>query len=209
MDIAETLADLYLRLSDARLEEALDGREAKLRAQAADLGWTVYRVIVENDMVPGNGNGVLRPASAFKRRKIRTPSGRTELRTVRPGFRDQLLADLEHGRVQAVLVEDLDRLLRQPRDGEDLLDAVELSGATCRSLSGSLTLTDGGTDAERFTARIMAAVANKSSADTARRVRDKKEILCGQSWQGGRRPFGYRHDSDAPKYHKALILDDA
>ena len=36
-------------------------------------------------------NGVLRPASAFKRRKIRTPSGRTELRTVRPGFRDQLL----------------------------------------------------------------------------------------------------------------------
>jgi site-specific DNA recombinase len=204
MDTAETLADLYLRLSDARLEEALDGREAKLRAKAANLGWTVYRVIVENDTV----NGVLRPASAFKRRKIRTPSGRLELRTVRPGFRS-LLDDLTAGPVRAVLAEDLDRLLRQPRDGEDLLDAVELSGATCRSLSGSLTLTDGGTDAERFTARIMAATANKASADTARRVRDRKEQLCGQSWQGGRRPFGYRHDPDAPKYHKRLVLDEA
>lgn len=204
----ETLADLYLRLSDARLEEALDGREAKLRAKAADLGWTVYRVVIENDLVPGNGNGVLRPASAFKRRKIRLPNGRTELRTVRPGFRS-LLDDLTAGPVRAVLAEDLDRLLRQPRDGEDLLDAVELSGATCRSLSGSLTLTDGGTDTERFTARIMAATANKASADTARRVRDKKEVLCGQSWQGGRRPFGYRHDPGAPKYHKRLIVDEA
>jgi len=208
VDTTETLADLYLRLSDARLEEALDGREAKLRAKAADFGWTVYRVIIENDMMPGNGNGLLRPASAFKRQKIRTPSGRIELRTVRPGFRS-LLEDLTGGPVRAVLAEDLDRLLRQPRDGEDLLDAVELSGATCRSLSGSLTLTDGGTDAERFTARIMAATANKASADTARRVRDKKEQLCGQSWQGGRRPFGYRHDPDAAKYHKRLILDDA
>jgi hypothetical protein len=39
-------ADLYLRLSDARLEEALDGREAKLRAKAAELGWEVNRVVV-------------------------------------------------------------------------------------------------------------------------------------------------------------------
>jgi hypothetical protein len=97
--------------------------------------------------------------------------------------------------------------MRQPRDGEDLLDAVELSGATCRSLSGSLTLTGGGTDAERFTARILAATANKSSADTARRVADARERLAGQSWHGGQRPFGYRHDPDAPKYHKTLITD--
>ena len=55
MTAATHTADLYLRLSDARLEEALDGREAKLRARAAGLGWAVHRVIVENDMVPGNG----------------------------------------------------------------------------------------------------------------------------------------------------------
>ena len=136
MTAATHTADLYLRLSDARLEEALDGREAKLRARAAGLGWAVHRVIVENDMVPGNGNGSLRPASAWKRRKITTPSGRVELRTVRPGFRS-MLDDLMTGRASAVLAEDLDRLLRQPRDGEDLLDAVEQAGATCESLSGT------------------------------------------------------------------------
>ena len=33
--------DLYLRLSDSRTEEALDGREDKLRAEADRLGWIV------------------------------------------------------------------------------------------------------------------------------------------------------------------------
>ena len=205
MTAATHTADLYLRLSDARLEEALDGREAKLRARAAGLGWAVHRVIVENDMVPGNGNGSLRPASARKRRKITTPSGRVELRTVRPGFRS-MLDDLMTGRASAVLAEDLDRLLRQPRDGEDLLDAVEQAGATCESLSGTLRLTEGGTNDERFIARILANVANKSSADTARRVSAARERLAGQSYGGGRRPYGYRPDPDAPKYHKNLIV---
>jgi DNA invertase Pin-like site-specific DNA recombinase len=198
-------ADLYLRLSDARLEEALEGREAKLKARAAELGWAVHRVIKENDMVPGNGNGALRPASAWKRRKITTPSGKVELRTIRPGFRS-MLDDLTSGRATAVLAEDLDRLLRQPRDGEDLLDAVELARATCLSLSGTLKLTDGGTDNERFVARIMAATASKSSGDTARRVADSRGRLAGKSYQGGRRPYGYQPDPDAPKYHKTLTV---
>jgi Recombinase len=99
-------------------------------------------------------------------------------------------------------------MLRQPRDGEDLLDAVELSGASARSLSGSLTLTDGGTDAERFTARIMAAVANKSSADTVRRVAAARERLTGQSYQGGRRPYGYQVDPDTEQYHRTLVTDE-
>ena len=93
-------------------------------------------MIIENDLTPGaNGNGRRRPASAFKRRRIRLPNGRFELRTVRPGFR-LILDGLIDGPVSAVLAEDLDRLLRQPRDGEDLLDAVEMSGATVRSRPG-------------------------------------------------------------------------
>jgi hypothetical protein len=82
--------DIYLRLSDARLEEALDGREAKLRAEADRLGWDVHRVVIENDLSP-NGK-----ASAFKRKKITLPNGRTELRTVRPGFRS-VLGDIMAG----------------------------------------------------------------------------------------------------------------
>jgi site-specific DNA recombinase len=202
------LADLYLRLSDLRSEEQLEGREARLRAEADRLRWDVHEpVIIENDLTPGsNGNGRSRPASAFKRRKIKLPNGRVELRTVRPGFRDRLLADLEDRVVQAALVEDLDRLLRQPRDGEDLLDAVELSGATVRSLSGSVTLTNGGTDTERMVARIMAATANKASADTARRVAEGRRRYAGQSYGGGKRPYGFEPDPDAPDYHKTLII---
>jgi site-specific DNA recombinase len=206
-----TTADLYLRLSDLRSEAQLDGREAKLRAEAERLGWAVREpVIVENDLTPAaaNGNGRSRPASAFKRKRIRLPSGQVALRTVRPGFR-QVLDDLADGAVGAVLVEDLDRLLRQPRDGEDLLDAVEQARATVRSLTGSVTLTKGGTSDERFMARIMANVASKASADTARRVAAGRERHAGKSYQGGKRPYGYRHDPDAPQHRKTLIIDQA
>ena len=195
--------DLYLRLSDARVEEALDGREIRLRAEAARLGWTVHRVVVENDVTK---DGRVRPASAWKRRKIRTPSGRVELRTVRPGFRNEILEDITTGRVNAMLAEDLDRVVRDPRDLEDLLDACDMRKASARSLSGSLTLTEGGTDSEKFTARIMVATANKSSADTARRVADKKETLWGVSYCGGPRPYGYVPAQDAEKYRKTLLV---
>lgn len=200
---AGIIADLYLRLSDARTEEALSGREEKLRAKATELGWQVGRVVVENDLAASAGGRS--SASAFKRKKIKTPDGRTQLRTVRPGFRS-ILNDLADGTATALLCEDLDRIMRQPRDGEDLLDAVEMSGATCRSLSGSLTLTAGGTDTERFTARILVSVANKSSADTSRRVSDARERLANSSWGGGRRPYGFTPDPDAPQYHKRLFV---
>jgi len=88
----------------------------------------VSRVVIENDLA-ATGRG--RPASAFKRKRIITPSGRLELRTVRPGFRS-VLDDLMSGRVQAVLAEDLDRAARDPRDLEDLLDACAERGASAR-----------------------------------------------------------------------------
>jgi len=198
--------DLYLRLSDARIEEAFEGREKNLREFATRLQWTVHRVVIENDVYP---DGRPKPASAFKRRRIKvtTASGRvkTELRTVRPGFRS-VLDDLTSGIVNAVIAEDLDRLIRQPRDGEDFLDAVEMTSANARSLSGSLRLTDGGTSDERFMARIMAATATKSSEDTARRVADARERFNGTSYQGGPRPFGYVHARETEKYRRTLMI---
>ena len=197
-----TEVDLYLRLSDGRIEEALDGREAKLRGEAARLGWTVRRVVTENDVLP---DGRLKPATAFKRRKVTTPSGRTELRVFRPGFRS-VLDDITAGRAGALLAEDLDRACRDPRDLEDLIDACTARGASARSLSGSLTLTNGGTDSEITVARIMVSVKNAESRDKARRVADKRETLAGSSYGGGKRPYGFRADPDAEKYHKSLII---
>src|SRR5690348_18436178 len=80
--------DLYLRLSDLRVEDDFEQRKAKLTAFASTLGWAVSRVIVENDLMPARRDGKMRMASAFKRTRIKTPSGRAELRVVRPGFRE-------------------------------------------------------------------------------------------------------------------------
>lgn len=194
--------DIYLRLSDARIEEAFDGREAKLRTYAASIGWIVHRVVVENDVM---ADGRPKPASAFKRKKIKTPSGRVEYRVVRPKFRE-VLEDITTGRVNGLLAEDLDRTVRDPRDLEDLLEACEMTGSSARSLSGSLTLTNGGTDAEKMTARIMVATANKSSADTARRVAEGRERNHGKSYGGGPRPYGYVAAQDTERYQRTLII---
>jgi site-specific DNA recombinase len=207
--------DIYLRLSDARVEQALEGREAKLRAFAAALGWIVFRVVIENDMIKGkDGKLRPRPASAFKRVRVRDRDGQVVrdpdtgepvTRVVRPGWQS-VISDLKTRRVNAILAEDLDRVVRDPRDLEDLIDACERTRASARSISGSLTLTDGGTDSEITMARNMVAYANKSSRDTARRVREKREALNGLSYQGGPRPFGFVHAQDTEKYHRTLIM---
>jgi DNA invertase Pin-like site-specific DNA recombinase len=202
-----TECDLYLRLSDFRGDpDGFAPREAALRAEAARLGWHVARVVTENDIEP---DGRVKPASAFKRRKMITPSGRAELRTVRPGFRS-VLDDITAGRAGAVLAEDLDRACRDPRDLEDLIDACAARGASARSLTGSLMLTDGGTDGEVTMARVMVTMGNKSSRDTRRRVAGQRKTTAEAGWYGGGpRPFGYRPDPAAPKYAKTLIIVDA
>ena len=194
--------DLYLRLSDGRIEEALAGRETRLRAEAGRLGWNVRKVVIENDINP---DGTLKPASAFKRRKIITPSGQTQMRVIRPGWR-AIVDDIANGRTGALLAEDLDRACRDPRDLEDLIDACEARRASARSVSGSLTLTRGGTDTEITTARLMVTVKNAESRDKTRRVSEKRQVLAGQSYGGGRRPYGYRPADDTEKYHRTLVI---
>ncbi|MDG4834001.1 recombinase family protein [Solwaraspora sp. WMMD1047] len=135
--------------------------------------------------------GKPKPASAFKRRKVRLPDGSTVLRVIRPGFR-RLLDRLRSGQSQAVLAVDLDRTVRDPRDLEDMIDVMQEVRANAQSLSGSLRFTDGGTDAEITLARVMVTMGNKSSRDTSRRVSAERlrQAMNGQ-WGGGRRPFGF------------------
>jgi DNA invertase Pin-like site-specific DNA recombinase len=203
-----TLCDLYLRLSDGRTENgSFTDREKSLRGKAKVLGWTVHRVVIENDLMNGS-----KSASAFKRRKIgTTPDGKPIMRVWRPGFRS-ILDDLAAGRVQAVLAEDLDRTMRDPRDAEDLIDIVRERGAYADSLSGSLRFTAGGTDAEVMMARIAVTVAAKASADTARRVAGGRQRQAGNGqWGGGRRPYGFRPVANPSGNHRntTLVIDEA
>ena len=174
-------ATLLARISDSDDDDthSTDDQEKALRRKASQLGWGVGRVVTEDN------------TSAFKRRKITLPNGRTELRTYRPAFR-AALEDLAAGRADGLLAVDLDRVCRDPRDLEDLIDVVEGQRVPVESITGSLRLA---TDADVTMARVMVAVANKSSRDTARRVSDAR-IRQAQSGRfgGGRRPFGFEPD---------------
>ena len=174
-----TRAGLYVRISDDKAEDAagVDRQEKDCRAKAAALGWTVTTIYREND------------TSAYKRRAVRLPDGSTALRVARPQFR-QLLDDLAAGSVEALVAYDLDRVARDPRDLEDLIDVVERQHRPVASVTGSLNLGD---DAGVTMARVMVAVANKSSRDTARRVTRKQRELAeqGRPSGGGIRSYGY------------------
>ena len=209
-----TVTDLYLRLSDFRADDgdSFSLREAELRAKAARLDWTVHEPpIIENDVTE---DGSRKPASAFKRQRVTGPDGRSLMRYGRPVYRvlrpgwQQILTNLGTGVTKAVLAEDLDRVARDPRDIEDLIDVVAGCGGHARSKSGSLTLTDGGSGDQLAMARVMVAIAAKGSADTARRVAAGRERWAGQSYQGGRRPFGFQVAEGTEKYHRNLVIDE-
>lgn len=196
----------YLRLSDMRTEDALEGREAKLRGLASRIGWAMAEVIIENDVVIIDGIPKPKPASAWKSRRVITESGRVEYRVRRPGF-ERMLAEVQRGR--NLVTEDLDRLVRQYRDFVNLLDVIRDSGASARSLSGNLMLTDGGTGIEIQMANMLVFAASKASADTSRRVAWGRERWAGKSYQGGRRPFGYRIAEGTTEHQRNLIIDEA
>lgn len=87
----------------------------------------------------------------------------------RPDF-EQMVKDLKAGRICGILAYDIDRVYRQPRDLERVIDIYETSKEPLifRTLSGQnfdLTTSDG-----RFSARLFVNIANRSSEDTARRV---------------------------------------
>lgn len=178
---------ILARISDARDGDTtgVDGQVTDCRGLGERLGWQFgpaeTHVIIEND------------TSAFKRRKIKLPDGRYELRTIRPGFR-RALGMLASGEADGLVALDLDRTVRDPRDLEDLIDIIEASRprTPVESVTGSLRLAN---DSDISMARVMVAIANKSSRDTSRRV-SRARLQRAQEGRngGGPRTFGFEAD---------------
>lgn len=94
----------------------------------------------------------------------------------------QCLDDLAAGMIDGLLVYDLDRLHRQPRELEafiDLCERLRLTNVT--SVSGDIDLTR---PEGRFQARILGAVAAKESDDKSRRIQRKHEELPSRRTAG-------------------------
>ncbi|MFG1964784.1 recombinase family protein [Nonomuraea sp. NPDC049028] len=174
---------LLVRISDADPGD-INGVARQVQdtiRSATRSGWRVGMILVEND------------TSAFKRRKIKLPSGEIQLRTVRPKFR-RALELLSKGTYRRFMTYHLDRTVRDPRDLEDLIDVVEGSRPriVVGSCTGSLRMAN---DTDITSARIHCAIANQASRDTARRVSRKRQEQAEEGrFGGGRRAYGFEPD---------------
>jgi DNA invertase Pin-like site-specific DNA recombinase len=191
-------AILLCRISDADDDDThgVDLQEKRLREKAAALGWGILRVEVEND------------TSAFKRRTVTLVDGSRVLRTYRPKFRRTLDA-LMSGEADGFLALDLDRTCRDPRDLEDLIDVIESRNPRIpvESITGSLRLAN---DADVTMARVMVAIANKSSRDTSRRVADHRLARAEAGlFGGGPRPYGFESDGVTRIEDECTVIADA
>lgn len=193
----------YCRISDADLAElrylvnagAITPEEAKERErkgvlkQREDLAALAANMGVPLVWYEDNN------LSAFKRR------------VTRKDF-ERMLVDLgTSGLRGGILAVDIDRLTRQNRDLERVIDIYEttkqkLGFVTLSGQNFDLSIPDG-----RFSARIMVSVANKASEDMSRRL--KREMLRKAregEVSGGHRPFGWEEDRKTARPQEAEMI---
>ncbi|CAM5532246.1 recombinase family protein [Streptomyces hirsutus] len=180
----------YARISAlGHMGDGRDGREGVVR-QREDVYelariklCSVHRIYEDND------------SSAYKRR------------VKRENFEDMIL-DLEHGVISGILAYTIDRIARQPRDLERLIDIFEQARRPMifATTAGDYDLT---TAEGRFQARIYVTIANKLSADAARRIARQK---LAQATDGkphkGQRAFGWK-DSEHVNEREAELIRKA
>ncbi|MHC0433837.1 recombinase family protein [Streptomyces sp. O3] len=121
----------------------------------------------------------------------------------RPGW-DQLLEHAERREFRHIIAYHPDRLMRQPRDLEELLRASDEHAITLHGEANRRDLSD---PDDRFILRIEVAHACRSSDDTSRRLKtalkDRAETGLPHS---GKRRFGYEADGMTIKKDEAEIV---
>lgn len=114
----------------------------------------------------------------------------------RPGYR-RILDGVESGSIGAVVAWHPDRLHRSPAELEDFIAAVDAAGVEVATVqSGRVDLT---TPAGRLQARLLGNIARYESEHRSARTRAAHEAIAASgNWSGGKRPFGYSVERDAP-----------
>ncbi len=177
-------AAIYCRISKDRIGAGLGVNRQRTDCEelAERLGWNVTAVHTDNDF------------SAY--------SGKP-----RPGYR-ALLADLEAGRVDAVLAWHSDRLHRSPVELEEYIAVCDTRSAPTHCVkAGPLDLA---TPSGRLVARQLGAVARYEVEHMIERQKSAKlQAARDGKYRGGRRAFGYEGDGVTMRPFEAAAVRDA
>ncbi|WP_193140978.1 recombinase family protein [Meridianimarinicoccus sp. MJW13] len=112
----------------------------------------------------------------------------------------RLLADVEDGLVDVVVVYKIDRLSRALMDFSRLVEVFDRNGVTFVSVTQSFNTT---TSMGRLTLNILLSFAQFEREVTAERIRDKvRASRMKGMWMGGVPPYGYRVEN------RKLQIDD-
>jgi site-specific DNA recombinase len=169
-------AGIYERISYARAGEIQDGAAKRGEVLSVEkqrppclalcerLGWQVVDTYTDPNDSAYSG----RPRKQWKR----------------------LIEDVKTGKVDAIVAWHPDRLTRQPKENEELIELVERYGlqvATAMAGEHDLASPSG-----RLHFRMLGSIARYESEHRAERVMEHHNLLAADGrWHGGRRPFGY------------------
>jgi DNA invertase Pin-like site-specific DNA recombinase len=171
-------AGIYLRISFARAGEIQSGAARKGEVLGVEkqqppclalcerLGWKV----VETYTDPNDSAYSGRPRRQWRR----------------------LIEDVKAGKIDAIVAWHPDRLTRQPKENEELIELVDRYGiqvATAMAGEHDLASPSG-----RLHFRMLGSIARYESEHRSERVMVHHDQLAAEGrWHGGRRPFGYRY----------------
>ena len=118
----------------------------------------------------------------------------------RPGLQ-RLLADIDAGLVEQVVVYKVDRLTRSLSDFAKLVERLEAAGAVFVSVTESFNTA---TSMGRLTLHMLLSFAQFEREVTAERIRDKIAASKRKGlWMGGRVPLGYEKDERTLRINEA------
>jgi DNA invertase Pin-like site-specific DNA recombinase len=184
---------IYARISQDTTTDHLgvERQLADCRAAARDRRWNAVHEYVDNDI------------SATRSR-------------IRPAY-TRMLDDIRAGRIDAVIVWDVDRLTRTPRELEDIIDLADAHRLELVSIGGEIDLA---TPQGRLTARIKGSVARHETDQQSRRIKRKIQEKAEKGQPHGLVPYGFRrvyeqddaghrHGRDVPQSEEADVIREA